>query len=659
LQITELTLHDFRTYGGRHTIALKPKSATKPIILFGGLNGAGKTTLLDALQLVLYGKRARCAGRGDSSYKDYLRDSIHRNSNPADGCCIELAFTQASEGQLHEYRVSRSWRGTDRGVAERVDVLVDGAPDLALSEHWDERVDDFAPHRIAHLFFFDGEKIEALADEEQSSGIVRTALHSLLGLDLVDRLKDDLAILDRKIRKGMLTEPDRAVLENLEKEHEAIKGRVEEAHSDRATLQSRLDRAQQALSVADELYRQEGGELAEKRRALEGEQLEHQGRVDHIREQFSERLAADVLPFGQVSDLLERMSSQAALEGNTQQSKAMISALEARDEELVKFLESDHPGIPTEILTSYLSEDRNRRMGESASEEVLGLDGESARALDRLIQDALPAAVSEAENLSRDLDMALEAAVRVTRLLEKTPETESVEDLRATREQAKLTVAVLEAERASKTIELERLSSTKDALEQDFLKELSRDLDHRNGKEQELRFTDKISEARVTLDRFRQAILEENLTRVEASILDSFRGLVRKEGLVSSLRIDPESFTIVLRGPDGKTLRNKSLSAGERQLLAVATLWGLARVAGLPLPVVIDTPLGRLDSKHRSNMIDSYFPKASHQVLLLSTDEEIEQQRLAQLGPYVGRSYLLEHKEDEDRTVVQEGYFWN
>ena len=266
MQLTELTLHDFRTYGGRHTIRLKPKSAGKPIILFGGLNGAGKTTILDALQLVLYGKRARCAGRGEQSYKDYLRDSIHRNSNLADGSSIELTFTHASEGKLHEYSVSRSWRGTDRGVVERVEVGVDGDPDAVLSEHWEERVDDFAPHRIAHLFFFDGEKIEALADEKQSALIVRTALHSLLGLDLVDRLTDDLTILDRKIKKGMRGDSDQAALETLEKSYAEMKSRLDGAHSERATLQSKLDGAQLAFSQADELYRQEGGELSERRK---------------------------------------------------------------------------------------------------------------------------------------------------------------------------------------------------------------------------------------------------------------------------------------------------------------------------------------------------------------------------------------------------------
>ena len=65
------------------------------------------------------------------------------------------------------------------------------------------------------------------------------------------------------------------------------------------------------------------------------------------------------------------------------------------------------------------------------------------------------------------------------------------------------------------------------------------------------------------------------------------------------------------------------MSAGEKQLLAISLLWGLARVSEKHLPVAIDTPLARLDSSHRQNLIERYFPTASHQVILLSTDTEI------------------------------------
>jgi DNA sulfur modification protein DndD len=92
-------------------------------------------------------------------------------------------------------------------------------------------------------------------------------------------------------------------------------------------------------------------------------------------------------------------------------------------------------------------------------------------------------------------------------------------------------------------------------------------------------------------------------------------------------------------------------------LLATSLLWGLARACRRPVPTVIDTPLGRLDSSHRRHLIERYFPKASHQVLLLSTDEEIVNTYYDALKPYVSRTYHLIHDEDFGKTKIKKGYF--
>ena len=109
---------------------------------------------------------------------------------------------------------------------------------------------------------------------------------------------------------------------------------------------------------------------------------------------------------------------------------------------------------------------------------------------------------------------------------------------------------------------------------------------------------------------------------------------------------------------DGNRVSTERLSAGERQLLAVALLWGLARVSGKQLPTIVDTPLGRLDSTHRRLIAERYFPNASHQVLLLSTDEEIDQNLLDVIRPSIGRMYELRYDDATGSTSVVDGYFW-
>ena len=102
-----------------------------------------------------------------------------------------------------------------------------------------------------------------------------------------------------------------------------------------------------------------------------------------------------------------------------------------------------------------------------------------------------------------------------------------------------------------------------------------------------------------------------------------------------------------------------SLSAGERQMLALSILWGLALASNRKLPNIIDTPLARLDSAHRKNIINNYLPNASEQMIVLSTDEEIDQVLLEGVKPHLSRCYQLVYSDKTQSTNVTEGYFFN
>jgi DNA sulfur modification protein DndD len=162
---------------------------------------------------------------------------------------------------------------------------------------------------------------------------------------------------------------------------------------------------------------------------------------------------------------------------------------------------------------------------------------------------------------------------------------------------------------------------------------------------------------RETLKKFRTRVVRRHTASIEALMLESFRKLLRKSELVTGLTINPKTFEPTLTGRDGKALPFDRLSAGERQLLATSLLWGLARASGRPVPTIIDTPLGRLDSSHRRHLIERYFPCASHQILLLSTDEEIVGPYFQALKPFITRTYLLEHNESLGLTEIKSGYF--
>lgn len=135
---------------------------------------------------------------------------------------------------------------------------------------------------------------------------------------------------------------------------------------------------------------------------------------------------------------------------------------------------------------------------------------------------------------------------------------------------------------------------------------------------------------------------------------------LRHDAIVYRVQIDTETFRLVLYDHNGECLPKHRLSAGEKQILAIAFLWGLANASGRQLPVAIDTPLGRLDSEHRNHLVDRYFPQASHQVMLLSTDTEIRAEEVGRLraAGAIAREYRLEYDPKQRQTAVVPGYFW-
>jgi DNA sulfur modification protein DndD len=99
------------------------------------------------------------------------------------------------------------------------------------------------------------------------------------------------------------------------------------------------------------------------------------------------------------------------------------------------------------------------------------------------------------------------------------------------------------------------------------------------------------------------------------------------------------------------------LSAGEKQVYAIAMLWALARTSGRALPMIIDTPLARLDSEHRAAIVERYLPAASHQVIVLSTDTEVDRTLLEKLMPAVSHTFRLEYDSKLGSTAAVPGYF--
>jgi DNA sulfur modification protein DndD len=138
---------------------------------------------------------------------------------------------------------------------------------------------------------------------------------------------------------------------------------------------------------------------------------------------------------------------------------------------------------------------------------------------------------------------------------------------------------------------------------------------------------------------------------------ECYKKLANKKNLVNCIEMDPETLDLTYLNKDGDVVSKERLSAGEKQLMVISLLWSLAICSKKKLPVIIDTPLSRLDSAHRESLITTYFPHASEQTIILSTDSEIDERYYELMQDNVGDRFTLEYDDNEKTTSLTKTYF--
>jgi DNA sulfur modification protein DndD len=657
--LEEVTIRNVGLFRNSHTIELTPPSPKQPVILIGGLNGSGKTTLLDSVQLALYGKRARCSNRASLTYDEYLRRSINSAAMPGEEASVTLQFRQWSNGREHTYSVRRAWTANGNGVAEHVAVIRDGAFDKVLTETWSEFVEELLPVEISQLFFFDGEKIEGFADLDTSAQLLAKAVQSLLGLDVVNRLNADLIALERRKQVVLKSDVERQKITEAKDEIARLDERRKDLAAERAARQNDVDRRRKDLRDAQDSYNKRGGALFDQREEIESEKDEVQGELRKVEEQLR-GCSEGVAPLLLVGDLLSAIIEQHAREESAKGVEVISDVLAERDEQLLAVAKSQQIGSNVlETLQRFLGEDRQRRIAESAEvERYLNLTPECVQDARDLRAILLPHTEAQLKELLRRAEDLQSRLFDLERKLAGVPAQELVVELIRKRDAAQALLVEAERRLADIDAELKRLADERERKHAEMVARIEKTVEGEFQAEATERILLHSRRVRETMSKFRGKVVERHANRIATLVLDSFRRLLRKESLISTLKIDSESFALELRDNKGRVLSPDRLSAGERQLLAVSLLWGLARASGRPLPVMIDTPLGRLDASHRRRLVESYFPHASHQVLLLSTDKEIEGGYYEQLKPFVGHAYRLEYDDQLSSTQVKPGYFW-
>jgi len=672
--IRYLTLENFGVFKGVHRFDLLPKfknGKPQPIILLGGKNGAGKTSIFEGIRICLYGPKAFNGNRNQKSIQRFMLSKFHKNGTMVSNDShmrMELEFEYSQLGKKSIYLVSRVWSQSDFGVKEHLSIQRNGQDldDLDQS-YWQDFLLELIPPGLTQLFFFDGEKIQRLAEEESEAEELASSIKSLLGLDIVERLQADLKIYSSKGEYWQKEDPLHQELQELNSEiNERLKEKSQ-LKQDLGSLETALGYGTKKINDLENKLLSEGGEVASKRQSL----IEQKGRLQEAESRLENELrelCSGLLPLSLVPHLCEQLvdsfkfeDDALSLHKSSEIKQKVVQKIESR---LLKEIFWKSLGIEvtplerSKICASLLNEISDKKSPKDTPKAISSIHDYTDVTKRKLIS-WVEQTLSEIPKRSGEIIVELEQITRnlhnATKNLEIIHEENRVQPLIKSIQLESKEKGVLQEQKKQleeKVSKIENIIRDKEREEKKLQERILR-----SGKvETKLQ---SLSRVNAVLEKYSENLLKKKVMVLQEFVTNAFRRLARKSDMVHSIKIDPESFEVILENKQGRRIPKDQLSAGEKQIYAISLLWGLGQSSGRPLPIMIDTPLGRLDSDHRDHLVKRYFPFASHQVILFSTDTEIDQNYLNDLSSFVSRQYHLQYDDDEGCSKAEEGYFWS
>ena len=654
--LDKLSLHNFAIYKGEQEFDLNPLSKKKPIILIGAMNGSGKTTFLQSIDFLLYSKNSNTFKSQNLSYEGYLEKNIHKD-HKNDGASISLNFRKQTRGKEENFKVVRMWKKSGEKIKENFYVYVNDIFDEIITKDWDNFIEQILPAKVAQLFFFDGEKIEQLADLDQSKEVLRKAIDSLLGLEIVTRLNLDLGEFAKKSAVLSKDDKDLRIINEFEDQVNLINKDIKKLEEKKIKLEDDSTKIKFEISALDQELERSGLSFFDKKKEIELT-LENKNKENDDLKNNLLNIAALEGPLLLVKKELKEIEEK--LLNNINQNNKDLFSEEKNNliKDIKLFTEKDckDSNFKEKLFNFLVSKQINSTFAEQDFSKINGLSLENLKELQNKILPDLD------KKTNFNLSQLRENILDIEKLeieFKKIPAEDKIKPIINNQESLKIEVFQILGAIKQINEQIEQKNSEKRPKEFQLKKLYQIQSDKKTELLDSERFVVFSEKTQIIMDQFKKRVLEHHIFKLENLIKECFNFLIRKEEFLEKVKIDINNFALLLYDKKDRNIETSTLSAGERQLLAVAILWALAKASNKLSPTIIDTPLGRLDSKHRLNLVEKYFPNASHQVILLSTDEEINKNYLNIMKESISKSYLINFDPKINGSVVEKGYFFN
>ena len=662
MHLTKVTLKNYGVYRDKTEFDFTTTS-DKPVVLVGGTNGAGKTTLFESILVGFYGISFLGKKTTKKEYNKFLANKIHRflgSTASADSTSIIIDFKYFHNGDVDDYTVDRTWRNEDGRIIEELKIKKDNKRlDSVEESQWQSFIEELIPRGVAKLFFFDGEKIVKMAEEENEDIEIKSSFDSLLGLDIVEQLHSDLKV---HIMRNMKDDAKTIQIQHDQhlKERDEILDDISRYEAKLGAKNTETDELGREINTIEAQVSKIGGGFASKRGELKTKKASLQMKKISLESDLRTVISGPT-PLGLIPQLIKSLKSQIVKDEKILKQEIRQEILHEKESELSKLLKSkklwneidtdsqSKEKLIEDILSVFESEQKSKT---SSMFNLSPLDYANILTLFDNLKTKYLENLKKLSDEYRDVNDELQkidaSLVNAPNDDELGPLISKLNSLHEEQGVLKTEAGHLEQQISSKNSYLKMLNFKLRNILADKYK------DKNAGVQAEL-----ATKVQKVLDEYVEKLKIKKLELLEKYLLEEIQRLMHKENLVTKVSVDKDTFEIKLFDKDGNQSPKDLLSKGEKQMYTTAVLLALAKTSGKPLPFMIDTPLARLDVGHRDNLIKKFFPYASHQVVIFSTDSEIDQKYYLQMKPYLSRSYAMEYLPGEGKTHQHLSYFWN
>ncbi len=674
----EITIHNLFAYYGPQRFDLRGLTDKKNIVMISGRNGYGKTNFLNSIKLLFGG------------VTDALRSSVQRGRKPsprqyimgagddwlgvmnvqarADGkksCGVETVWRE-EKGTV---RLSRTWTINANAFESNIQLDAEFFKNPLTKENEDQ-INHFLSERIPQsyipYFFFDGEQIQEIA--EANWNVQQQHMEKLLNIAPMERLIEHIGYVAGDWKREALDQKDKAELIRLENELKEQQAKVEAKGQTIDDISSEIEDSEANLHYLNRTI--EG--MAAFRNQSEEVKLKQVKADLEVRRSEIQKKIATILPRHLP------LYSNLGLTGRTVDTLHEIIDSESGIQsdllnKLAQHLPSqvfEMPPYPAEKLTQAQLNFFKERLANN----ILGYKANPAHWTGSLIKiDAVQA--------QKTLDMLLpfvhsksftvELADKFrdlrnikARLHDIADQLENISTL-SMDEQALYEKRVKEKNLAEGKIidlkaDLKKNQSELKAINT-LLKKQQEKIKHQQERYKQSQMARKKVEKANLFKTFFQEYKNElkKLRRkaIEEAVNKHFSELMTSQTFIDKIEIG-DDFDIRYMDANQNPIGMGSLSAGMKQLVATSLLWALKDVSQKNIPLIVDTPLARIDRGHQENLLRRYYPKAAQQIIVLPTDSEIDEAKYKILEPFIYREYILQNPTGYKTSVVEEKMYF-